>query len=999
MNRAVHLLSTCSLCLLIAWAIRPVLGQIYPSDPDAVRLRQRGPQWRRRPPAPEIKLEETDLPRGQLTTVLIRFGLKDTAPVDWSGELRSRGAHVVRVRPWRFAPGMTVRGTTWQCSTWWGPPPQNRVFDQHLPGNPWPFIRPGILVDLDDIQPDAELAVFTKSYGARIKLRDILRKGRVTVLRGRFGFELAVFGTPGGVGTLNGTLGPECWHDWPSVLAPAADGEPAWLAFQTYVRGKGDHLVVRQSDGGSWGAPRVLKAPSNDLYRTALGRDAQGTIWLVISAQVNGNWDLYGYRYQQGDWHGPQRLTQHPHPDMHHLLVTDSDGQLWLVWQGFRDGQSDILARCWDGQSWSPEVTISTSARNDWEPHAAAYPGGGIAVVWDSYEFGNYDVFARIVRREKGEISQSRVYQVTSGSWREARATVACDGAGRLWIAFDKGTKHWGKDTGFWLELKRLPQGGRLYEHRWIEMRVLNPRTGEITQPPGYRPAEALNANLLESAERPLLVRDSRGNLWLFYRRYTCTDRSRRGVAWRFVWELRARRYNPASGTWHPEMLFADSAGRLDALVSVSPSARHLWAAWTTDHRTILGARPDAMSVFTGMIPLDHANPRGSLRSVRGKPAPFLAPEPDPVHANEPVDLERIRSYRIRVGDLNLRILRGDMHRHTENSQDGGNEGSLIDVYRYALDAAALDFLLVTDHNDGFKHYQWWIREKSNDLFHVPPTFVTLYGYERSVSYPNGHRNVFLLKRGVEPLMISPEEFPRRGRPPRNSGAILYPYLRKNQGICFSHTSATGMGTNWRDNDPEVEPLVEIFQGDRTNYEMIGAPWAADPEDQTTHEGGFRPLGFVVHALAKGYKLGFQASSDHLSTHLSYSCILAPENSREALFAAMKQRHSYAATDNIIVDVRADGTDRPALMGDIVPVQDKPRLRIYVRGTRPVRTLTIVRNGEIVFSCTPDRRTVALTYTDDTPPDSAEVYYYIRVQQEDERLAWSSPIWFTRSDQ
>lgn len=35
----------------------------------------------------------------------------------------------------------------------------------------------------------------------------------------------------------------------------------------------------------------------------------------------------------------------------------------------------------------------------------------------------------------------------------------------------------------------------------------------------------------------------------------------------------------------------------------------------------------------------------------------------------------------------------------------------------------------------------------------------------------------------------------------------------------MSHTSATLMGTDWRDNDRSLEPLVEIYQGDRMSYE------------------------------------------------------------------------------------------------------------------------------------------------------------------------------------
>src|SRR5437588_8986332 len=130
---------------------------------------------------------------------------------------------------------------------------------------------------------------------------------------------------------------------------------------------------------------------------------------------------------------------------------------------------------------------------------------------------------------------------------------------------------------------------------------------------------------------------------------------------------------------------------------------------------------------------------------------------------------------------------------------------------------------------------------------------------------------------------------------------MLYRYLRELGGICASHTSATGMGTDWRDNDPVAEPIVEIYQGDRMSYEYEGAP-RAGYEPKTGKEpvniAGWYPKGFINHALDKGYKLGFQASSDHWSTHISFFVILAEKNERQGLLDAVKKRHCYGATDN-----------------------------------------------------------------------------------------------------
>ena len=118
---------------------------------------------------------------------------------------------------------------------------------------------------------------------------------------------------------------------------------------------------------------------------------------------------------------------------------------------------------------------------------------------------------------------------------------------------------------------------------------------------------------------------------------------------------------------------------------------------------------------------------------------------------------------------------------------------------------------------------------------------------------------------------------------------MLYDYLKQLGGICASHTSGTGMGTDWRNWDPEVEPMVEIYQGDRNNYERPDAPRSAVTEaklKQSTPEreslGGWEPKGFVNLALKMGRRYAFQSSSDHLSTHLSYCNVFVTEPTRAA---------------------------------------------------------------------------------------------------------------------
>jgi hypothetical protein len=211
-------------------------------------------------------------------------------------------------------------------------------------------------------------------------------------------------------------------------------------------------------------------------------------------------------------------------------------------------------------------------------------------------------------------------------------------------------------------------------------------------------------------------------------------------------------------------------------------------------------------------------------------------------------------------------------------------------------------------------------------------------------------------------------------------------------GICASHTSATGMGTDWRDNDPALEPVVEIYQGDRMSYEYEGAPRSGhgpDSGQKPVQIGGWQPAGFLDHALKeKGYRLGFQSSSDHWSTHISFCVALAERHDRQGVLDALKKRHSYGATDDIVLDVRS-GTH---LMGDEFRTGAAPSLEMNVLGTAPIAQIDVLKDSEVVATFKPGKAEYRGAWTDPRPAAGTH-YYYVRVQQEDGQLAWASPMW------
>ena len=240
---------------------------------------------------------------------------------------------------------------------------------------------------------------------------------------------------------------------------------------------------------------------------------------------------------------------------------------------------------------------------------------------------------------------------------------------------------------------------------------------------------------------------------------------------------------------------------------STLASDGRLWFAWSRDarpfgspNRTIERGNPAARTTHVSYAVV---NPSGTAWSGAGAGRLTRFQEPavtaGPVHPSEKSDTEAIRSYRYEAGGKTYRILRGDLHRHTDISGDGIGDGALIDFYRYAITAGQYDFMLVADHQYGGDYvpgveYNWWRTEKSEDIFLVDGRFWPLFGTERSLPYPNGHRNTVFAERGVRHLPTQRGE--RNGTV--NTGDVLYPYLRSNNGITTSHTSGTYQGTDDR---------------------------------------------------------------------------------------------------------------------------------------------------------------------------------------------------------
>ena len=140
-------------------------------------------------------------------------------------------------------------------------------------------------------------------------------------------------------------------------------------------------------------------------------------------------------------------------------------------------------------------------------------------------------------------------------------------------------------------------------------------------------------------------------------------------------------------------------------------------------------------------------------------------------------------------------------------------------------------------------------------------------------------------------------------------------------------------------------------------------------------------------ALETGHKLSVFASSDHIATHTSFGGVYVEDFTREGIIAGFKARRTCAATDKIFVELSSGDH----LMGEVIETSGKPALTFHIEGTAPIKRLTIVRNEQDHHVIEPNAKSVGQTWTDSAPL-KGENRYYLRVEQNDGNMAWSSPV-------
>jgi hypothetical protein len=765
--------------------------------------------------------------------------------------------------------------------------------------------------------------------------------------------------------------------DWPAI-AWGKDGS-LWAVFVEWNDKDADRVLVRRKPpAGNWSGPVAINDGNWDHYSPAIVAHGEGAL-AVWSGQSDGNYDLYAASVSSSRQASkPERLTTAPHGDFNAQAAADANGNVTVVWQSFRRGNADIYARRLSGGRWGPEMRISTSDAGDWEPAVAVDARGTAWISWDSYHAGNYDVFLRSFDGAKA----GEPVAITTEPEAQFHSSVAVDGTGRVWVAWDDGGPNWGKDFS---RSSAAPGSQGLHHSRSLGLRVY--ANGRV-QESDADISKILTGRMQRYAELPHLALDASGALWMVFRHWSLAQPNE-------IYHFYATRLS--GGAWSLPYRLASSSGQNTQKVSLArgPSGR-VMAGYSSDGRSEANLPRDQAhalhyNVYIAELPDEGNPPKVAFRDVR-LPPPGVAPP-------------RRTRHTMTAGGKTYRLLLGDCHRHTDIRGHSGVDASVLDTYRYAIDAAQLDFLGTADHNevlggrwpDGLRDYQWWWTQKAVDLMTHAPVFIGVYSYEHSMARPGGHRNILFLKRGAPLRMID------RGKgleAPDNAPPALWKWMEANvftqpgqKAVIVPHTFAAGPLADWNWPNARFDCLLEIYQGCRGSYEGYRLPEREKRGPTQTDEPGHS----AQEALAKNNVYGFVSFSDHGSTHNSWAGVWVLSEDRKGILEGMYDRRTFAASDEIILRVTADGR-MPG--GEFtMPAGKAPLIQAAIQAPDDILRVDIVKDGKYVYTTRPRGREAKLSWRDNQPKPGRS-YYYLRIFQRDPEnpdgdpeIGWVSPFY------
>jgi len=313
----------------------------------------------------------------------------------------------------------------------------------------------------------------------------------------------------------------------------------------------------------------------------------------------------------------------------------------------------------------------------------------------------------------------------------------------------------------------------------------------------------------------------------------------------------------------------------------------------------------------------------------------------------------------------------GDLHNHTEFS-DGS--GIPREAYDYARNKAGLDFFAVTDHCYNISQEEWERTRAVADSANEDDAFVALWGFEWT-SDIYGHSNV-----------IGTDDYCSINDSAADSFDELCDWLSTRNGVAFFN-----------------HPNHRVYHGfsfDGCSEKFVGMElWSMEDDFWTYyyHDGMITDdnnRGYYDEALLRGWRIGAAGGGDnHFSTWGTMNdyrlAVVAEACTRKAVMDALEHRRFYSTLDkNLRLSFRVDGRE----MGSTVSGESHTlTVKASDDDGESFTNLVIynMRHDTVVADSLETTNIDTSYFLTSEMPD----YFYLKVTQQDEDEAISSPVW------
>ncbi len=738
------------------------------------------------------------------------------------------------------------------------------------------------------------------------------------------------------------------------AMAVAADGT-VYVAYNLFHDGWDSLQVVRyritNDQFESLGRWEVLGGPKTYIHAMKMVSMGQ-QVALVFASEQQNNWDIYLVQCGADGPTRPKAVTHDRGVDVD-PAVAWHNGTLWLAWESNRNRNRQVFARCVQGDQSSEPVALSSPDHSSYDPSLTVLDNSDVCVAWHAFQDNNYDIY--LSRRP------------AAGTWsKPTRLTHA--------PTIDRHAFLFGRQDQLWLA----------YENALVQqyhVGATNDRrllVAKVTPQGLLTPVTNGPSPLQQRCEAASAAFDETGRLWLAMLRPRLP---------RSGWDTFLTCFS--QGRWIKPMPISTHKG-MDRLPGLAVQNGRAIVAIQGDDIPPSWNEFDKTGEATSNIFLANVD----AGQVSGDATMRFRPIVEP---NDPFEAASLRVERgeesptpsIQYGGKKLNLYFGDLHEHSDIYVcNRVGDQSLDESYQHMRDLTRYDFVCVTDHGYNMNAYLWNYSAKLARINDDPKRFMPFLGQEWTSTFEKyshqhpygfyGHRN----------LILADLYFPRwwNARNYQTPSQVWEDLSRlKANFIHIPHQLAdTGnVPTDWSFHDETLQPVAEIFQT-RGSYEYFGAPRQAA---RTIPGAG----NFMQDAWALNIIIGVIASPDHGGGY-GKACVFAPDLTREAILDALRARHCYGTTAaKIFLDVRVDGH----LMGEKIAEQPGKTVTVDIRVQCPadIDRIEVCRSNTFIHTVRPEGRKVRFTFVDRKPLPGTS-YYYVRVMQKDQEIAWSSPVWF-----